>query len=124
MSSAPAVPAASFGDDDFGGGGFGTTAHAPPAAGASADAGGFDGFGEEPAAPQHQDAGFGGGFGNETFEAAPAVVAAPTPVDFSGGNFASELAPAPVPVHAPAPKKTSMFSNAPVVDNCETTALE
>ncbi len=129
MTNAPAVPAATFGDDDFGGGDFHTTADAPAAGfGTGAPAAGFDGFGEEPAAPQHQDAGFGGGFGDETFGAAPAAVAvsAPEPIDFSGaGDFASELAPAPVPVPAKAvaPKK-SMFSNAPVVDNCETTALE
>jgi hypothetical protein len=122
-SNAPPVPAATFGDDEFGGGGFGATAEAPAT---EAPAAGFDGFGEEPAAPQHQDSVFGGGFGDETFGAAPPVVSAAAPIDFSGaGDFGGDLAPAPVPVPVKevAPKK-SMFSNAPVVDNCETTALE
>ncbi len=126
MSNPPAAaPVAAFGDDDFGGG-FGD---APAAAAAPAD--GFDGFGGEPVAAPTQNAGFGGdsGFGgDDVFGSAPVTTdAQPAPtataVDFSGAGDMFSSAPAPT-TSAPPPKKPSMFSNAPVVDNCETTALE
>ena len=128
MSNAPAAaPAATFGDDDFGGGGFGEAPAAAPAAS------GFEGFGGE-TAPAANLGGFGGdvGFGgDDVFGAAPAesasvpaAVPASTPFDLSGGNELLGSAPGPVPTPAPQTKKPSMFSNAPVVDNCETTALE
>lgn len=129
MSNAPAAaPAATFGDDDFGGGGFGDA----PVAAAPAPAGGFEGFAEE--APAADTAGFGGdtgfgggdtGFGGDDGfgSAAAPEPAAPVSFDVSGGNELLSSVPAPTPAPAP-PKKSSMFSNAPVVDNCETTALE
>mmetsp|Transcript_64996 Transcript_64996/g.174508 ORF Transcript_64996/g.174508 Transcript_64996/m.174508 type:complete len:272 (-) Transcript_64996:170-985(-) len=154
-AAAPAVPAATFGDDDFGGGGFGESAPANNLVG------GFDGFGEAPAvnaAPAaggaFGDDGFGGDTafggssapaadfgsdentfggssantgGDELFgtaeQSAPAPTTAPA-VDLGfGGDFLGGSATVIAPLAEPV-KKSSMFNNAPIVDNCETTALD